>query len=309
MFRYNGNCSYSFETDDITEITQVKDAMEEPSKKKQQVAASPRVTCSATTATVETKWKKLTGAKEETENFYTLRVWFVSGHKTWLAGIIIVLSILQLGTGIGQYSLDAIPASLSGLLLKLYFTLAATAYVTITGSVLSVYARGALITQGVASTSTIICDALISGSLVYFLREKPLHRSLRIGIGKITIYSINIGLITVAVSTITVITWLTAPHPQFTWTIFFFPAAQVYVNSVLVSLNARKEIRAQMIIGYSRPHSSMFMSFNVDEDNPIVEPQKRNRTQRTGGALSLLHNLSNASNDVPGEDNIFSEIG
>ncbi|KIJ24123.1 hypothetical protein M422DRAFT_275164 [Sphaerobolus stellatus SS14] len=56
------------ETDDITEITQVKDAMEEPSKKKQQVAASPRVTCSATTATVETKRKKLTAAKRETEN-------------------------------------------------------------------------------------------------------------------------------------------------------------------------------------------------------------------------------------------------
>ncbi|KIJ54084.1 hypothetical protein M422DRAFT_241341 [Sphaerobolus stellatus SS14] len=50
------------ETDDITEITQVKDAMEEPLKKKQQVAASPRVTCSATTATVETKRKKLTAA-------------------------------------------------------------------------------------------------------------------------------------------------------------------------------------------------------------------------------------------------------
>ncbi|KIJ42950.1 hypothetical protein M422DRAFT_253741 [Sphaerobolus stellatus SS14] len=160
---------------------------------------------------------------------------YVSGHKTWLAGIIIVLSILQLGTGIGQYNLDAIPASLSGLLLKLHFTLAATAYITITGSISSVYARGALITQTVASTSTILCDALISGSLVYLLREKPLNRSMRIGIGKITIYSINIGLITVAVSTIILITWLAAPHPQFTWEIFFFPAAQVYVNSVLVS--------------------------------------------------------------------------
>ncbi|KIJ39200.1 hypothetical protein M422DRAFT_258090 [Sphaerobolus stellatus SS14] len=164
-----------------------------------------------------------------TQCFYTLRVWFVSGHKTWLTGIIIVLSILQLGTGI-----------------------AATAYV------------GTLITQGINSTSTILCDALISGSLVYFLREKPLNRSMRIGIGKITIYSINIGLITVAVSTITLITWLAAPHPQLTWEIFYYPAAQVYVNSVLVSLNARKEIRAQMIKNYSRPQSSMFMSFNVD---------------------------------------------
>ncbi|KIJ47030.1 hypothetical protein M422DRAFT_249337 [Sphaerobolus stellatus SS14] len=68
MFRYNGNCSYSLETDNITDITQVKDAMEQPSKKKQQVAASPRVTCSATTATVGTKRKKLTDVKRETEN-------------------------------------------------------------------------------------------------------------------------------------------------------------------------------------------------------------------------------------------------
>ncbi|KIJ39193.1 hypothetical protein M422DRAFT_258082 [Sphaerobolus stellatus SS14] len=141
----------------------------------------------------------------------------ISGHKTWLVGIIIVLSILQSGTGIGQYNLDAIPASSSGLLLKLHFTLAVMAYVMITGSVLSLYARGTLIAQVVAFASTILCDALISGSLVYFLREKPLNRSMRIGIGKITIYSINIGLITVAVSAITLITWLAAPHPQFTW--------------------------------------------------------------------------------------------
>ncbi|KIJ39220.1 hypothetical protein M422DRAFT_258109 [Sphaerobolus stellatus SS14] len=135
----------------------------------------------------------------------------------------------------------------------------------ITRSVSSVYARGTLITQVVASRSTILCDALISGSLVYFLREKPLNRSMRIGIGKITLYSINIGLVTVAVATIFLITWLAAPHSRFTWEIFFYPAAPIYVNSVLVSLNARKEIRAQMIKGYSRPHSSMFVSFNVDE--------------------------------------------
>ncbi|KIJ39178.1 hypothetical protein M422DRAFT_258068 [Sphaerobolus stellatus SS14] len=215
--------------------------------------------------------------------FYALRVWFVSGHNTWLAGIMIVLSILQLGfiiflvlalygelmakflgTGIGQYNFDAISALLSGLLLKLHSTLAATAYIRITGLISTIYARETLITQGVASTSTIICDALISGSLVYFLREKPFHRSMRIGIGKITIYSINIGLVTVAVTTISLIIWLAAPHPRFTWEIFYYPAAQVYVNSVLVSLNARKRIRAQMIKNYSRPHSSMFMSFNVD---------------------------------------------
>ncbi|KIJ42991.1 hypothetical protein M422DRAFT_253786 [Sphaerobolus stellatus SS14] len=148
--------------------------------------------------------------------------------------------------------------------------IAATAYGPITRSISRAYARGTLITQGIASTSTILCDALISGSLVYFLREKPMNRSIRIGIGKITIYSINIGLITVAVSTITLITWLAAPHPQLTWEIFYYPAAQVYVNSVLVSLNARKEIRAQMIKNYSRPQSSMFMSFNVD-----VSPSKR----------------------------------
>ncbi|KIJ42954.1 hypothetical protein M422DRAFT_253745 [Sphaerobolus stellatus SS14] len=216
--------------------------------------------------------------------FYILRVWFVSGHKTWLAGIMIALSILQLGliiflvlglygklmtkllgTGIGQYSLDAIPASLSGLLLKLHFTLTAMAYIIITRSISSVYASETLITQGVAFTSTILCDALISGSLVYFLRKKPLHRSMRMGIGKITVYSINIGLVTVAVSTISLITEFAAPHSQFTWEIFYYPAAPIYVNSVLVSLNARKEIRAQMIKGYSRPHSSMFMSFNVDD--------------------------------------------
>ncbi|KIJ23118.1 hypothetical protein M422DRAFT_39789 [Sphaerobolus stellatus SS14] len=53
-----------------------------------------------------------------TQCFYALRVWFVSGHKTWLTGIIIVLSVLQLSTGI-----------------------AVTTHVTITGSIPSVYTR------------------------------------------------------------------------------------------------------------------------------------------------------------------------
>ncbi|KIJ42953.1 hypothetical protein M422DRAFT_253744 [Sphaerobolus stellatus SS14] len=249
--------------------------------------------------------------------FYTIRVWFVSGHKTWLAGIMIVLSILQLGLiiflvlglygelmakflgiGICQYNLDAIPASLSGLLLKLHFTLATTAYVTNTESISSVYARESLIAQGVTSTSTILCDALISGSLVYFLREKPLNRSMRIGIGKITMYSINIGLVTVAVASISLITWLAAPHPQFTWEIFYYPAASIYVNSVLVSLNARKEIRAQMIRNYSRPHSSMFMSFNVDDLQAFMVKliQKNNQMVHTGVepvTLALLVPRSN----------------
>ncbi|KIJ42987.1 hypothetical protein M422DRAFT_31102, partial [Sphaerobolus stellatus SS14] len=112
---------------------------------------------------------------------------------------------------------------------------ASTAYIVFTRSLSSVYASETLITQGVAFISTILCDALISGSLVYFLREKPLHRSMRVGIGKITIYSINIGLATVAVTTISLITGLAAPHSQFTWEILFYPAAPIYVNSVLVS--------------------------------------------------------------------------
>ncbi|KIJ42972.1 hypothetical protein M422DRAFT_253761 [Sphaerobolus stellatus SS14] len=185
---------------------------------------------------------------------------YVSGHRTWLAGIMILLSILQLGLIIflvlGLYG---------ELMAKFLGTgIVTTAYVAIMESISSDYARETLITQGIASTSTILCDTLISGSLVYFLREKPLNRSMRIGIGKIIIYSINIGLVTVAIATISLITWLAAPHPQLTWEIFYFPAAQVYANSVLVSLNARKEIHAQMIKNYSRPQSSMFLSFNVD---------------------------------------------
>ncbi|KIJ39194.1 hypothetical protein M422DRAFT_32836, partial [Sphaerobolus stellatus SS14] len=177
-----------------------------------------------------------------TQCFYILRVWFVSGRRSWLAGILIVLSVIQLGTGIGQYI-----------------------YSTSTGSISSVYAKATIVAQGVASTCTILCDGLVSSSLVYFLRENPiLHQLARIGIGKITIYSINIGLVTVAVAIISLISWIAAPHPQFIWEIFFYPAAQVYVNSVLVSLNGRKDIRAQMITHYSHPHSSMFMSFNID---------------------------------------------
>ncbi|KIJ57261.1 hypothetical protein M422DRAFT_63031 [Sphaerobolus stellatus SS14] len=125
----------------------------------------------------------------------------------------------------------------------------------------SFYTKFSHIALGITLICTILCDALIAASLVYFLRnvQGSVHQQTRTTIQRLIFYTVNIGVITTLEALITGITWLTTPTTAIVWTIFFFPAGQIYVNSLLVTLNARPSIRKSLAATCDDSHS-----YNVD---------------------------------------------
>ncbi|KIJ23557.1 hypothetical protein M422DRAFT_786140 [Sphaerobolus stellatus SS14] len=63
---------------------------------------------------------------------------------------------------------------------------------------------------------------------------------------KLVLYSLNVGLVTTAIAVLFLITWLVVSHELILWTAFYYPAGEIYVNSILVSLHTRDSLREQM---------------------------------------------------------------
>jgi len=175
--------------------------------------------------------------------FYAMRVWFVSGKNLWLTGAIVVLSIIQLAGGFALVS-----------------------YMVTQNTIVSVYSRFNHIAGGIELAASILCDMIISISLVILLRKNrdQVFRGTRHAVDRLILYSINIGLLANAVVIANLITWLVAPETDFTWAVFHFSLGKVYVNSMLVSLNARKKIRHDLSPsqGYVQAATSTFDVFD-----------------------------------------------
>ncbi|KIJ55048.1 hypothetical protein M422DRAFT_241132 [Sphaerobolus stellatus SS14] len=98
-------------------------------------------------------------------------------------------------------------------------------------------------------------------------------------------------LITATISSIAfLVTWQALPPSRFIWPIFYIPLASIYVNSLLVSLNAREGLRRQMCVIYT----TKFSMFDVDgidllkksgADFPMV-PIPKIRTKLFGTTVS-----------------------
>ncbi|KAG9225238.1 hypothetical protein CCMSSC00406_0007069 [Pleurotus cornucopiae] len=87
------------------------------------------------------------------------------------------------------------------------------------------------------------CDILISISLVYYLNKwrSEIRRTENV-IDGIIVYVVGVGVVTSAFSALVFITWLALPH-QFLFMLFFSILSKLYVNSLLVTLNARASLR------------------------------------------------------------------
>ncbi|KIJ55029.1 hypothetical protein M422DRAFT_241109 [Sphaerobolus stellatus SS14] len=138
----------------------------------------------------------------------------------------------------------------------------------VNGSLAAIYERDSRILQSIAFSCTALSDFIISTSLLYFLRSKrTAFHDTRLAIARLILYSVNLGFLTTAFAVACLITWYTTSHSSFIFAIFFDFSGGVYVNSLLVSLNARRSIRRQMISGSLRtksdfvPYSSVF---NID---------------------------------------------
>lgn len=157
--------------------------------------------------------------------FYGMRVWFVSGKQIWLVCVIIALSITQF---VGGFAL--------------------VSYMTTVNNIIAVYSRFNHISGSIELGSSMLCDILISGSLWWYLRKGRgnVFSRTRNAIDTLILQAVNIGLLTNIVALANLVTWLAAPESDFTWAVFHFSLGKVYVNSMLVSLNAREKIQKNM---------------------------------------------------------------
>ncbi|KAJ7652810.1 hypothetical protein DFH06DRAFT_1205747 [Mycena polygramma] len=155
------------------------------------------------------------------QSFYAVRVWFVSHKNRYLVSAIMFLSITQMASGF-----------------------ALCTYMATIDKLVAVYSHFNHIAGSLELGSSMLCDLLITISLVYYLRGSSSgFKGTQGAVNKIIMYSINTGMVTNVFALVNLVTWLAAPRTDFTWAVFHFALGKIYVNSMLVSLNARAGIR------------------------------------------------------------------
>ncbi|KAF7419187.1 hypothetical protein PC9H_001772 [Pleurotus ostreatus] len=126
----------------------------------------------------------------------------------------------------------------------LAFVLPKSLLVALNVGLISIHHTSAEIFGGLQLAASVVCDVLITGSLVWYLRRgRGAFKQTQNLVDRLVIYSINIGLVTSMLSLVAMITWFAMPD-NFIFTTFHILIGKVYVNSWLVTLNTRKTIRS-----------------------------------------------------------------
>ncbi|KAI0297576.1 hypothetical protein B0F90DRAFT_879476 [Multifurca ochricompacta] len=151
--------------------------------------------------------------------FFTVRLWHLSqGNKT-LIGVIAVFALIQLGIGLAM---------------------CVTTFQEERFSQLPGY-KGLLAAQMSAAT---VADALITGSLLYYLNKSKAVGTRRTSslINRLIVWTVNTALLTGVVEAAQVTSWISA-----TKTLIFLPfhliIAKIYTCSMLAMLNGRRGLR------------------------------------------------------------------
>ncbi|KAF4596888.1 hypothetical protein EYR38_008279 [Pleurotus pulmonarius] len=92
-------------------------------------------------------------------------------------------------------------------------------------------------------SSTVACDLLISASMAYYLnkRRSGIRKTENL-VDRLIVYVIGIGLLTSIFAIIVFVTWVALPR-QLIFLTFYSIISKLYVNSLLVTLNARSGFR------------------------------------------------------------------
>ncbi|TDL19113.1 hypothetical protein BD410DRAFT_900448 [Rickenella mellea] len=149
--------------------------------------------------------------------FFTHRVWQLSKNKP-LTAVLLVLTAIHFSLGI---------------------------YFTVQSFVLKSFAQYIRLVwvPSVGVGSAAVADIIIAVSMVYFLRKS------RTGfartdtlIATLMMYSINTGLLTSIVATVSVILYGTMPN-NLIWIFAYWVLGKLYINSFLAMLNSRESLR------------------------------------------------------------------
>jgi hypothetical protein len=147
------------------------------------------------------------------QGFYAHRLYVFSGSKI-AGGIVALLALLQLGSGIGQGIISKLVTDRSNLTAKPTCVL-------------------------IWLLSSAVCDLMIAGSMTFYLkRHRILSSHTKDAITRIVRYTVETGSITALVAIVQVIVFLAFPKNNFfetpSWTL-----GKLYSNNLLVLLNAR----------------------------------------------------------------------
>ncbi|KDQ23510.1 hypothetical protein PLEOSDRAFT_171179 [Pleurotus ostreatus PC15] len=112
--------------------------------------------------------------------------------------------------------------------------------------IISIHHTSAEIFGGLQLAASVVCDVLITSSLVFYLRDNrgEFKRTQNV-VDRLVIYSINVGMVTSIISLSALITWFAMPD-NFIFSTFHILIGKVYFNSWLVTLNARKTMRSRL---------------------------------------------------------------
>ncbi|KAF9493273.1 hypothetical protein BDN71DRAFT_1450502 [Pleurotus eryngii] len=155
---------------------------------------------------------------------YAYRVWILSGKNRYVTSALALLTFCQFTSGIGMAIIQQINGDMT-----LLHNVTSNAFGTAVFS------------------STVACDLLISASMAYYLnkhkRRSGIRRTENLLDGLI-VYVIGIGLLTSVFAILDFVTWVALPK-QLIFLTFHSIISKLYVNSLLVTLNARSGFRAK----------------------------------------------------------------
>jgi len=117
--------------------------------------------------------------------------------------------------------------------------------------------------------SSLLCDVMISGSLIYYFHtNKGQHMKMETILRKLIVFSVNQGVLLVIITIITLV-FLSAPKATISSMLpSQFVLSKLYVNCLLAALNSRKEYREIADEDISLSLSSQFTHSRI---NPIPQ--------------------------------------
>ncbi|EIN10075.1 hypothetical protein PUNSTDRAFT_133841 [Punctularia strigosozonata HHB-11173 SS5] len=177
---------------------------------------------------------------------FTRRIWKLSQGNVWLAGLITPLTLLAFGT--------AFAFGLRGLSLP-SFT-----------DVPGIKASWLLI---LGLSCSVAIDVILAASLCWLLYGNKSGFSKTDGlINLLIVYGISTGAITGVCAILVLITYVTMPD-NFIWIAFFFILGKLFLNSLLVSLNARTALKERTALPMSSLSKKSVRKSEHRHGNPV----------------------------------------
>ncbi|KAF8970459.1 hypothetical protein BDZ97DRAFT_1791532 [Flammula alnicola] len=142
------------------------------------------------------------------QGFYTYRI-FVVSQSRYIPGVILLLSLFQLGGAIAI-----------GLQAK----------------------RAPLIAGGIWAGGSAACDIMIAACMTYYLRRRDTgFKKTRDILTKIIVLTIETGTVTATLAIIVMVLAILPDHLLY-WVLFVMVLGKVYSNSMMVALNSRMKV-------------------------------------------------------------------